>query len=150
MNIIELVKKILTDYPKIEEFTNKIHVDFTKNDDVNFGLSSTGDTKVKEDILENQTRRHSFVLYAINQAFNDYDRLSNSTFLLELSYWLESLDENSYDLDVVVDNVKRKGKLKSVECANAMLFQIPTGDINDGCMYQLQIYATYTVEREEM
>ena len=46
MNIIELVKKILTDYPKIEEFTNKIHVDFTKNDDVNFGLSSTGDTKV--------------------------------------------------------------------------------------------------------
>lgn len=150
MNIIELVKKILTDYPKIEEFTNKIHVDFTKNDDVNFGLSSTGDTKVKEDILGNQARRHSFVLYAINQAFNDYDRLSNSTFLLELSYWLESLDENSYDLDVVVDNVKRKGKLKSVECANAMLFQIPTGDINDGCMYQLQIYATYTVEREEM
>lgn len=70
--------------------------------------------------------------------------------MLELSYWLESLDENSYDLDVVVDNVKRKGKLKSVECANAMLFQIPTGDINDGCMYQLQIYATYTVEREEM
>ena len=90
MNIIELVKEILTDYPKIEEFTNKIHVDFTKNDDVNFGLSSTGDTKVKEDILGNQTRRHSFVLYAMNQAFNDYDRLCNSTSLLELSYWLES------------------------------------------------------------
>ena len=51
---------------------------------------------------------------------------------------------------MTINNRKRKGKLKSVECANAMLFQIPTGDINDGCMYQLQIYATYTVEREEM
>ena len=63
MNIIELVKKILTDYPKIEEFTNKIHVDFTKNDDVNFGLSSTGDTKVKEDFWE--IRQEDTVLFCM-------------------------------------------------------------------------------------
>lgn len=149
MNIIELVRKILTDYPNISEFTNKIHIDFTSNEnDSNFGLSSTGDVKVKEDVIGNQVRKHNFVLYAINQAFNDYDRLANSTFLLELSYWLESLPENVYEIEVAVDNKKRKGFLKSIECANAMLFQIPTGDVNDGCMYQLQIYATYTLESE--
>ncbi|RHR72630.1 hypothetical protein DWW50_12920 [Eubacterium sp. AF15-50] len=149
MNIIELVKELLTNYPKMKEFTNKIHIDFTRNEPSDFGLSSTGDTKIKEDILGNQTRKHNFVLYAINQAFNDYDRLANSTFLLELSYWLELICENEYEIEAVIDNKKRKGFLKSIECANAMLFQIPTGDINDGCMYQIQIYATYTLESEE-
>lgn len=150
MNIIELIRKILTDYPQMEDFTNKIHIDFTDNEqNSDFGLSSTGDSKLKEDILGNQVRKHSFVLYAINQAFNDYDRLANSTFLLELSYWLEAVEEGKHEIEVVIDNKKRKGFLKSVECANAMIFQIPTGDINDGCMYQIQIYATYTVERED-
>ena len=32
MNIIELVRQILTDYPEMERFTNNIHVDFTDNE----------------------------------------------------------------------------------------------------------------------
>lgn len=150
MNIIEVVKEILTDYPKMEEFTNKIHIDFTDNEqDSDFGLSSTGDTKVKEDILGNQVRKHSFVLYAINQAFTDYDRLSNSTFLLEMSHWMELLDADKYKIEETIDGSVYKGKLLSLECANAMAFQIPSGDIDDGVMYQVQIYAEYSFSREE-
>lgn len=150
MNIIETVRKILTDYPKMEEFTNKIHIDFTDNEqDSDFGLSSTGDTKLKEDILGNQVRKHSFILYAINQAFNDYDRLSNSTFLLEMSHWMELLDTDEYTVEETIDESIYKGKLLSLECANAMAFQIPTGDVKDGVMYQVQIYAEYSFSREE-
>ena len=150
MNIIEAVRQILTDYPKMEEFTNKIHIGFTDNEQKSdFGLSSIGDTKVKEDILGNQTRKHSFMLYAINQAFNDYDRLSNSTFLLELSHWMELLDTGKYVVEETIDECAYKGKLLSLECANAMAFQIPTGDIKDGVMYQVQIYAQYSLERKD-
>lgn len=30
-----------------------------------------------------------------------------------------------------------------------MLFAVPTGNVNDGVTYQLQIYAEYTIESEE-
>ena len=149
MNIIELVKKIITEYPEMEQFTNKIHVDFTDNEnETDFGLYSTGDEKTNEDILGNQERRHNFILYAVNQAFTDYDRLANSSFLLDLSYYLEML-EGDYDIEVTINNHKRTGKLKSIKCANAMLFNIPTGNINDGITYQVQIYADYTLKSEE-
>ena len=146
MNIIELVRTLLTECPNMSEFTNNIHIDFTDSEKKSdFGLSSTGDSKIKEDILGNQTRRHNFVLYAVNQAFNDYDRLANSTFLLELSRWLENIEPDEYGIEERIKGETYKGKLKSVECANAMMYQIPTGDINRGVMYQLQIYATYTL-----
>lgn len=149
MNIIELVRQLLTDYPHMSEFTNNIHVDFTDSDEKSdFGLSSTGDSKIKEDILGNQTRRHSFVLYAVNQAFNDYDRLANSTFLLELSHWLENIDQGEYQIEETINQSIYKGTLQSIECANAMMYQIPTGDIQNGVMYQLQLYATYALGKE--
>lgn len=147
MNIIELVKQILTDYPKITEFTNEVHVDFTDSAPTNFGLSSTGDSLVKEDILGNQTRQHNFVLYAINQAFTDYDRLANSTFLLDLSYWLEHYQLGD-PISVKINNATVPGKLLKLSSANGMLFSIPTGDIMDGVTYQIQIYAQYTLESE--
>jgi hypothetical protein len=144
MNVIELVKQILTDYPKILEFTNEVHVDFTDSEPTNFGLSSTGDQLIKEDVLGNQIRQHNFVLYAVNQAFLDYDRLANSTFLLDLTYWLEIVANKQ---EITVDEQSR-GKLLSISSANGMLYSIPTGDIMDGVTYQIQIYAQYKIERE--
>lgn len=148
MNIIELVKTILTNYPKISEFTNDIHVDFTEDAPTNFGISSTGDSLLKEDLIGKQTRQHNFVLYAINQAFNDYDRLANSTFLLELTYWLERYPQGE-PIEIEVDGITLQGNLLSLSSANAMLYSIPTGDINDGVTYQIQIYAQYTLESED-
>lgn len=147
MNIIELVKQILTDYPKISEFTNEINVDFTEDAPTNFGLSSVGDSIVKEDILGNQIRQHNFVLYASNQSFTNYDRLANSTFLLDLTYWLEQY-KNKDPIEVTINNKTVSGKLLGLSSANAMLYMVPTGDINDGVTYQIQIYAQYYLESE--
>lgn len=147
MNVIEVVREILTKCSLVEQFTNHVHVDFTENISGDFGLYSIGDSLVKEDILGNQTRQHNFVLYAHNQSFNDYDRLVNSTFLLELSHWLEKV--KGQEISEVINGVELTGELISLTSANGMLYGVPTGDINDGVMYQLQIYARYTLESEE-
>ena len=148
MNIIEFVRETLTNYPKIQEFTNNIHIDFTNDDEhPNYGLYSTGDVISSEDILGNQIRQHNFILYAVNQSYNDYDRLVNSTFLLDLAYWLERY-KSGVALEVTIDNKAYQGKLKSLSSANGMLYNIINDDINNGVMYQIQIYAQYTLERE--
>ena len=88
MNIIEVVKSIVAEYPGMDEFTGGIHVDFTRDNDGDFGLYSTGDTLIREDILGNQRRQHNFILYAHNQSVTDYERLNNSAWILNLHYWL--------------------------------------------------------------
>ena len=59
------MRQKLTEYPKISEFLvdGDIHVDFTAPGS-SYGLSSNGDSLVKEDMLGNQTRRHNFAMYA--------------------------------------------------------------------------------------
>ena len=88
MNIIEKVRSILESFPKISEVCNSIHIDFTDPEPTSYGLSSTGDDLIVEDVLGNQRRQHSFMLYTTYSSMNDYERLSNSAVLLELSVWL--------------------------------------------------------------
>ena len=146
MNIIESVKQILTDCSLVEPFTRDIHVDFSSNDTGCFGLFSNGDSKVKEDILGNQERQHNFVLYATNQSFNDFDLLQNSSFLLDMNYWLETV--KGQEITATIDGTKYKGCITKLWSANGMIFDVPTGNITDGVTYQLQIYARYTLKKE--
>lgn len=148
MNIIETTKKILSDYNKISEFSNGVQIDYTTNEPINFGLSSIGDALLKEDILGNQKRKHSFVLYAVNQAYEDYDRLANSSFLLELSYWLEK--QKGQEIDIVIGDSVKKGEITKISTANAMIYAVPTGNLNDGVMYQIQIYVEYKIKGEDI
>ena len=50
---------------------------------------------------------------------------------------------------IIVDGKELSGEITKMSCANAMLFAVPTGNVNDGVTYQLQIYAEYTIESEE-
>lgn len=140
MNIIGLVKEILLNFPKIGEICNDIHVDFTDDIPTNYGISSTGDTLIKEDILGNQSRKHTFTLYAVYQSQSDYDRMVNSGTLLELQYYLENYAFNQQFSD---------GFLTKLTCSNGMLYEIP-GSLNDGILYQLQIIAEYKTESEDI
>lgn len=147
MNIIETVKKTLSRCPKIDDFCNGLHVDFSENKSGDFGLYSSGDALVGKDILGNEKRKHSFVLYANGRPFNEFDRLAHSAFLLELNYWLEK--QKHIAVTSVVDGKELPGEITKMSCANAMLFAVPTGNVNDGVTYQLQIYVEYTIESEE-
>lgn len=150
MTIIDFMRQKLTEYPKISEFLagDDIHIDFTDPAPVNYGLSSTGDSLLKEDLLGNQTRRHNFVLYAAWQSFTDYNRLANSNFLLELAYWLERLPEED-GITAVAGEQERKGRFLKATTANAMSMGLMGETIDQGVMYQIQIYAQYKIESEE-
>ena len=149
MTIIDFMRQKLTEYPKISEFMSggDIHIDFTDSP-TNYGLSSTGDSLLKEDVLGNQIRQHNFVLYAVGQSFTDYNRLANSNFLLELSYWLERLPEED-GISAEIDGQTFRGRFLKATSANAMAMQPMTEDMNDGVLYQIQVYAQYKIESEE-
>lgn len=150
MTIIDYMRQKLTEYPKISEFLagDDIHIDFTEPDPVNYGLSSTGDALLKEDVLGNQIRQHNFIMYAVGQSFTDYNRIANSNFLLELSYWLENLPEED-GIEVNIGEKTRAAVFLRATTANAMSMGLMGETIDQGVMYQLQIQARYKVESEE-
>ena len=144
MNIIELVKYILQKFPKIREVCNQIQIDFTDNTDDSYGLYPTGDTLISEDVIGNQTRQHTFILYAVYQSQSDYDRIANSDTLLQLQMYLES--KYGQTIKVNLNNKELAGTLKKLTCNNGMLYAIPDGNMNSGVMYQIQITAEYKID----
>lgn len=144
INIIETVRDILENFPKISEVCNEIHIDFADPEPTSYGLTSTGDSLIKEDILGNQTRQHTFMLYSTFSGINDYERLLNSSVLTELSQWL-SIKRGDEVLSQVGDDIHR-GELLSIKTENGMLYGVPQENATDGILYQLQIVAEYTIE----
>lgn len=148
MNIIELVKQVVSGFPKISELSGGMSVDFTDNTKTdNCGLYPVGDTLLKEDIIGNQDRRHNFVLYAVFQSMSDYDRLANSSFLLDLAYWLEQAAQNQ-SIEVTINDKTVTGTLTKLSSANGMLYGYQDGTLTGPVTYQLQIYAQYHLESE--
>ncbi len=141
MNIIEVVREIVSSFPKISAVCDTVHVDFTESESTNYGLSPTGDTYVSENILGEQRRKHTFVLYAVYNSLNDYSRLSNSGVLLELQQWLEKQQGN--EVTAEIDDETVKGELVKITAANGMLYSVPDGNFNENVRYQLQITAEY-------
>lgn len=128
MNIIEKIRKILQTFPKILEVCNTVHVDFTDPAPTSYGLSSVGDSLIKSDILGGQIRQHNFFLYSTFSSINDYERLENSSVLLELSQWLESQTDD---------------EIIKITAENGQLFAIPQENELDGWQYQLQVIVWY-------
>ncbi|MCR4889791.1 MAG: hypothetical protein K5979_11535 [Ruminococcus sp.] len=145
MNIIETVRSILESFPKISEVCNEVHIDFADPEPTSYGLSSTGDELITEDILGNQLRQHSFMLYTTYSSINDYERLNNSTALLELGLWLK--EQTGFEVESTVGSTVYNGRLEKLTAANGMLISVPQENELDGVQYQLQIIAEYTVEK---
>ena len=132
MTIIDFMRQKLTEYPKISEFLvdGDIHVDFTEPGS-SYGLSSNGDSLVKEDMLGNQTRRHNFVMYAVAPSFT------------------EQLPEED-GLVANIGNQELEARFIKATTSNAMAMQ-PMGEtVNDGILYQIQIQVTYKIESEDL
>lgn len=136
MNIIESVRALLLEFPKISDVVGEVHIDFTDPEPTSYGLSSTDDSLIKEDILGGQHRQHTFMLYTTYSSMNDYERLSNSTALTELGIWL------GQQKNVPIDN----GRITKITTGSGMLIAVPQENEFDGVQYQLQIIAEYTLE----
>lgn len=138
------MREILESFPKISEVCNEIHIDFADPESTSYGLTSTGDSLIKEDILGNQTRQHTFMLYSTFSGINDYERLANSSALTELSQWL-SFKKGDVVLSEIGDDLFR-GELLSIRAENGTLYEVPQENNIDGLQYQLQLVAEYTIE----
>jgi len=136
MNIIEAVRALLLEFPKISDVVGEVHIDFTDPEPTSYGLSSTDDSLIKEDILGDQLRQHTFMLYTTYSSMNDYERLSNSTALTELGIWLGN------QKNVPTDS----GRITKITTGSGMLIAVPQENEFDGVQYQLQIIAEYTLE----
>lgn len=144
MNIIETVRSLLESFPKISEVCNEIHIDFADPEPTSYGLASTGDSLISEDILGNQKRRHTFMLYSTFSGINDYERMTNSSSLTELSQWLSM--QRGIPIISVIDGENHPGELISLKSENGTLYEVPQENYIDGVQYQLQLTADYTVE----
>ena len=144
MNIIERVIEILQSFPKIQTVCNEIHVDFADPQPASYGLSSTGDSLVSEDVLGNQIRQHGFLLYSTFSGINDFERQENSTALLELAVWLKN--QTGAQVQTTIGDRTYRGEITAISAENGMLYAVPQENNIDGMQYQLQITARYTVE----
>lgn len=139
-DIIETVRELLLRFPEISEVVGDIHIDFADPEPTSYGLTSEGDSLLSEDILGNQVRQHTFVLYSTFSGINDFERLQNSGALLRLTHWL------SEQRDIPVTHESGSGVMRSVRAENGMLYAVPQENTADGMQYQLQIIAVYTIE----
>lgn len=144
MNIIEKMIEILESFPKIATVCNEIHIDFADPEPTSYGLSSTGDSLIREDVLGNQLRQHSFFLYSTFSGINDFERQENSTALTELSVWLK--EQTSSEVETEIDGETYNGEITKITAENGMLYAVPQENNIDGMQYQLQIVVQYTVE----
>lgn len=142
MNVIETVKELLTNYDKMDEF-NGVHIDYTESENNVCGMFPVGPTKTGEDIVGNSKYKVLFEVYAQKESFDDYNRLQNSGFLSQLTYHLNSLKNIS--VTETIEGEEKTGRIKSIDAGNALLYDIPTGDINDGIRYQIQITVNYVI-----
>lgn len=140
MNIIEKMIKILKSFPKIATVCNEIHIDFTDPEPTSYGLSSTGDSLLKEDILDGQTRQHLFLLYSTFSGIHDFERLENTSAITELSIWLERQTGGKVATEI------HKGEIIKITAKNGKLYAVPQENSMDGMQYPLQIIVQYTAE----
>lgn len=144
MNIIEVMKSILAQFPKISVTGSEINIDLTGDDPTSFVLSSVGDRLVYEDVLGGQTRQHSFLLYAVFSGINDYERIENSSALTELSVWLST--SRGDIVTTMIGNEECTGELLSVTADNGRLYAVEEDNTITGMRYQMTVEAQYTVD----
>lgn len=137
------MRKLISDFPRVSEIAEAIHIDFAESEPDSYALSSTGDELVAEDILGNQKRKHTFIFYSVWQSQSDYDRLSNSGVLLGLHQWLE-MRGRGIEVTSTIDGVQYGGEITKLTCSNGMLFAIPP-ELSGGVQYQIQITAEYKI-----
>lgn len=144
MNIIEKMIEILESFPKIATVCNEIHIDLADPEPTSYGLSSTGDSLLKEDILGGQTRQHSFLLYSTFSGINDFERQENTSAVTELSLWLERQTGGAVATEI--NGEIHRGEIIKITAENGMLYAVPQENNMDGMQYQLQIIVQYTAE----
>lgn len=141
MNVLDYMREWFNNNELLKEFNQSY--DFLEQVPNNVGLFSNGITLLKQDIEGNSQYKMNLVLMSGMTAYADYDRLLNSEFMNKLTYQLATIK----NIEIVENG--RSGIITSVLATNGMMYSVPSGDINDGVIYQLQISVNYKLKGEK-
>ena len=142
MNVIETLRDKITTCPLMKDF-NAVHIDYTEPNDGQAGLFFNGATLVRQSIGGDADWQARFTLYTFCDTFEDYQRISASNFLLELTYYLQSL--SGVKVSEIVNGENRTGEIQNVAASNGMLYQLVNANYDKGGQYQIQISVNYTI-----
>lgn len=142
LTVLQFMREWFEQSTLMADFTEK-HFDFTEQIPLASGLFSNGIVKVREDIEGNTRYQANLLLISGLHAFGDYDRIMNSDFMTQLTYSLNQI--KGVRVTETINGEEKDGVINSVNGSNGMLYSIPSGDINDGVVYQLQIQVNYTI-----
>lgn len=135
MNIVEKIKDILTNCALMDDFNNGKHIDYTDKSLVNnYGLYTSGESIAARYINGDKLKIHNFTIYSILDTFDDTDRLSNTSFLINLENYLDKLVTTPFqDGDIWIT-------IKSFSTSNGMLYETLE---DKKSIYQFQLKVTY-------
>lgn len=142
MNVIETLQKSITACPLMAKF-NELHIDYTEPNDGQAGLFFNGTSMVGQTVSGDSKWTARFVLYTFCETFEDYQRLSASNLLLELTYYLQSL--NGIEITETVNGEERTGEIQNVTASNGMLYRLVNANYDKGGQYQIQVSVNYTI-----
>lgn len=138
MNVIERMQDTIKNLLDTE-----VHIDFTEESEACYSLSTVSDTKLKQDIIGNQTRMNSMELSMTKLSPMDYDRLNNSSFLLNLGYELETY--KGLEITTTIQGQERSGHIKSISVSNGQPFY--TSEDRQYITYLIQIKVVYDLRK---
>lgn len=164
--LIETVKDTIKRFV-VKEGDHDVHIDFIDPQTGDIGLFPIGPTLVKSDVLGNKTYKMIFEMYSQRVGFEDFDRIDNVRYFSNLVYKLNNLkhvkvlepletymffgaDTFFNDYSYLSDEEHIPGWILDVNAGNGLKYSVPTGDINDGIIYQMQITVTYKLLMSEV
>lgn len=141
MSVIRGIKAYMQTCPYLQELT-EAYVDFTSEDTGNYGIMPSGETILKRYLRgKGAQKQYNFVLYAREFTFEDLQRVENCEFLEHLSDWIFEQNAKKNHPDIGANKTVR-----SIECANGMLFDLDAQ--GDRGLYQIQFQITYDQKGE--
>ena len=137
MSILSATREYLSNCPFLDEMAkDNIHVELMDETPTNYGLSAAGDMLIKRYIDGKQVRQANFVLYAKEYTFDDVQRLENSGFCENFTFWLE--DKNTAgELPDLGDSLTAE----KVSASNGMMFELSENSTTG--TYYIQINLIY-------
>ena len=116
-----------------------LHIDRTESEPVNYSIQSAGLTKIKTDVLGNQTWQYNVILQSREYTTDDLERLNASTFTEDFIFWVDDNNEND-----ILPELADKFKAIQITADNGICLYVD--DNGDRGIYQIQIHLLF--ERE--
>ncbi len=133
-SLLEAIKEYIEQCPFLSDID--LHIDRTDSEPVNYSIQVAGLTKIKTDVLGNQTWQYNVLLQSREYTTDDLSRLNASNFTENFIFWIDDNNENDI-LPKLADNLKAT----QITADNGICLAVD--DNGDRGIYQIQIHLIF-------